>query len=87
MDRLSEEEHLRSIWRELGVGKNGYLSLPELATVCENIGMDEMSEEVSGCILILFLLQSLDINYIHIPINYISLKKLKIWRNAINESE
>ena len=50
LDPVSEEEHLKEIWRELGVGKTGYLTLPELATVCEHIGMDEMNQEV--CVLV-----------------------------------
>lgn len=46
LDPVSEEEHLKEIWRELGVGKSGYLTIQELATVCEHIGMDEMNQEV-----------------------------------------
>ncbi len=46
LDPVSEEEHLKEIWRELGVGQNGHLTLPELATVCQHIGMDEMNTEV-----------------------------------------
>lgn len=46
LDPVSEEEHLKSIWLELGVGRNGYLSMHELSTVCEHIGMEEMNEEV-----------------------------------------
>ena len=44
LDPLSEEEHLREIWRELKVGANGALSLPELVAVCQHIGMEEMNE-------------------------------------------
>ena len=47
LDPVSEEAHLREIWRELNVGTSGYIALDELAKVCEHIGMDEMSEEVS----------------------------------------
>ena len=47
LDPVSEEAHLREIWRELGVGASGYIALHELALVCEHIGMDEMSDEVS----------------------------------------
>ncbi|XP_067119469.1 ninein-like protein isoform X2 [Centruroides vittatus] len=39
------EEYLQGIWKKLGVGKDGYLNLEELARVCERIGM-EMSDEV-----------------------------------------
>ena len=46
LDPVSEEEHLKSIWRELRVGKDGYLTMEELAVVCEHIGMDEMNSEV-----------------------------------------
>ncbi|KAL3312567.1 hypothetical protein Ciccas_008843 [Cichlidogyrus casuarinus] len=41
----TEEENLRSIWKELGVGKNGLLSKEELRRVCEHIGIDDMSDE------------------------------------------
>ena len=44
---LSEEEHLRTIWRELGVGKDGYLDMSELSAVCDNIGMEEMNAQVT----------------------------------------
>ena len=46
LDQASEEEHLRAIWRDLGVGKSGSLTISELAVVCEHIGMEEMDEEV-----------------------------------------
>lgn len=46
LDPVSEEEHLRAIWKDLGVGTDGYLTLNELATVCDHIGMDEMNPEV-----------------------------------------
>ena len=42
-----EEAHLRSIWRELGVGHNGYLTLKELSKVCQHIGMNDMDGDVS----------------------------------------
>lgn len=47
MDPVSEEAHLREIWRELGVGTSGYINVDELARVCDHIGMDEMSDDVS----------------------------------------
>ncbi|XP_050404292.1 ninein [Patella vulgata] len=39
MDRLQE------IWTELGVGKDGYLTLDELSRVCNHIGMKGMTDE------------------------------------------
>ena len=48
MDPVSEEAHLREIWRELGVGTSGYINVDELARVCDHIGMDEMSDEVNN---------------------------------------
>ena len=48
MDPVSEEAHLREIWRELGVGTSGYINVEELARVCDHIGMDEMSDDVSN---------------------------------------
>ena len=48
LDPVSEEAHLREIWRELGVGQSGYITMHELGTVCEHIGMDEMTNEVCG---------------------------------------
>ncbi|XP_064624042.1 ninein-like protein isoform X26 [Lineus longissimus] len=45
MDPMSEEDHLRAIWKELGVGKGGYLTMEELAAVCEHIGMEDMNRE------------------------------------------
>ena len=47
LDPVSEEAHLREIWRELGVGTSGYINVEELARVCDHIGMDEMSDDVS----------------------------------------
>jgi Ca2+-binding EF-hand superfamily protein len=46
VDPMSEEEHLRAIWKELEVGRKGYLSLNELAAVCAHIGMEDMNKEV-----------------------------------------
>ena len=46
LDAVSEEQHLRDIWQELGVGQSGSLSLSELSTVCEHIGMEQMNPEV-----------------------------------------
>ncbi|XP_013414596.1 ninein-like protein isoform X3 [Lingula anatina] len=45
LDPVSEEQHLKAIWRELGVGQMGSLSIHELSTVCEHIGMEEMTDE------------------------------------------
>ena len=42
----TEEHHLRAIWRELGVGKTGYLTIKELSTVCQHIGMQDMDGDV-----------------------------------------
>lgn len=44
-EAAKEEEHLRSIWKLLGVGTNGYLSIKELAIVCEHIGMEAMDDK------------------------------------------
>ena len=44
----TEEEYLRGIWNNLGVGSNGYISMTELEQVCRHIGMEEMSPSV-GC--------------------------------------
>ena len=46
LDPVSEEEHLKAIWKELGVGTDGYLAMEELAIVCDHIGMEEMNSEV-----------------------------------------
>ncbi|XP_052276394.1 ninein-like protein isoform X3 [Dreissena polymorpha] len=37
-----EENYLRDIWTNLGVGKHGYIDIDELARVCNHIGMEEM---------------------------------------------
>eukprot|EP00079_Xenopus_tropicalis_P035954 XP_017949725.1 PREDICTED: ninein-like protein isoform X3 [Xenopus tropicalis] len=39
------EHQVRDIWEELGVGHNGYLNQQELATVCKNIGLKDLSKE------------------------------------------
>ncbi|XP_043552355.1 ninein-like protein isoform X2 [Chiloscyllium plagiosum] len=39
------ENHVQAIWDELGVGKNGYLSKEELATVCSNIGLKDLKDK------------------------------------------
>ncbi|KAL3873034.1 hypothetical protein ACJMK2_036196 [Sinanodonta woodiana] len=44
MDVQSEEEYLRAIWDQLGVGKQGYITLLELGQVCNHIGMEEMND-------------------------------------------
>ncbi|XP_022237498.1 ninein-like protein isoform X2 [Limulus polyphemus] len=41
----SAEEFLKSIWQKMDVGRDGYLNLEELTSVCEHIGM-EMSDDV-----------------------------------------
>lgn len=40
------EEYLREIWSQLNVGHNGYLTVSELYSVCEHIGMSVASEEM-----------------------------------------
>ncbi len=44
----SEEDYLRTTWGKLGVGKDGYLDQTQLALVCECIGMEKLSDEVSS---------------------------------------
>ncbi|XP_071996801.1 ninein-like protein isoform X3 [Engystomops pustulosus] len=39
------ENQVRDIWEELGVGHNGYLNKQELATVCKNIGLEDLCDE------------------------------------------
>ncbi|XP_063774185.1 ninein-like protein isoform X4 [Pseudophryne corroboree] len=39
------ENQVRDIWEELGIGHNGYLNRQELATVCTNIGLEDLSKE------------------------------------------
>ncbi|XP_030052142.1 ninein-like protein isoform X2 [Microcaecilia unicolor] len=39
------ENQVRDIWEELGVGKNGYLNKQDLATVCKNIGLQDLNNE------------------------------------------
>ncbi|XP_018428791.1 PREDICTED: ninein-like protein [Nanorana parkeri] len=39
------ENQVRDIWEELGIGHNGYLNRQELATVCKNIGLEDLSKE------------------------------------------
>ncbi|XP_073413575.1 ninein-like protein isoform X1 [Dendrobates tinctorius] len=39
------ENQVRDIWEELGVGHNGYLKRQELATVCKNIGLEDLCDE------------------------------------------
>lgn len=43
---------VRDIWEDLGVGNSGYLDKLELATVCKNIGLQELEKEVSGVSLL-----------------------------------
>ncbi|XP_060081776.1 ninein-like protein [Ylistrum balloti] len=42
---LTEEDYLRNIWQTLGVGQRGYITLSDLAAVCDHIGMDEMNDD------------------------------------------
>ena len=53
LDPVSEEEHLKQIWRDLKVGENGFLTIAELSAVCEHIGMSHMDEEVCGRAIII----------------------------------
>ncbi|CAI9575702.1 unnamed protein product, partial [Staurois parvus] len=39
------QKQVRDIWEELGVGHNGYLNQQELATVCQNIGLEDLNKE------------------------------------------
>ncbi|KAM8947370.1 ninein-like protein [Pelodytes ibericus] len=39
------EHQVRGIWEELAVGQNGYLNQQELATVCQKIGLQDLSKE------------------------------------------
>lgn len=39
-------EVLREIWEKQGVGKDGYLTFHELGAICENMGMEKMSDKV-----------------------------------------
>ncbi|XP_075719044.1 ninein-like protein isoform X4 [Rhinoderma darwinii] len=39
------ENQVRDIWEELGIGHNGYLNRQELATVCKNIGLEDLCDE------------------------------------------
>lgn len=51
----SEEDYLRTTWGKLGVGQDGYLDQSQLAVVCECIGMDKLSDEVSFFCVLSFL--------------------------------
>ncbi|XP_033734383.1 ninein-like protein isoform X3 [Pecten maximus] len=42
---LTEEDYLCNIWQTLGVGQRGYITLSDLAAVCDHIGMDEMNDD------------------------------------------
>ncbi|KAK3610897.1 hypothetical protein CHS0354_017499 [Potamilus streckersoni] len=44
VDMQSEEDYLRAIWDQLGVGKQGFITLLELGQVCNHIGMEEMND-------------------------------------------
>ena len=45
-DFQDEVEVLRDIWEKQGVGKDGYLTFHELGEICENMGMEKMSDKV-----------------------------------------
>lgn len=46
IDLSEEERHLLGIWKELGVGANGNLSLTELHQVCRFLNMGHMTNKV-----------------------------------------
>lgn len=50
-DDLDEAEVLRDIWSKQGVGQDGYLSYSELGAICENMGMEKMSDKVFTAVL------------------------------------
>jgi hypothetical protein len=42
----SAESYLRAIWQQLGVGRNGYLTLTELFVVCEHIQLASIDQDL-----------------------------------------
>lgn len=42
----SVRDYIRSIWKQLNVGQNGYLNVNELYSVCLGIGMTDMTEDM-----------------------------------------
>ena len=42
----SVRDYIRSIWKQLNVGQNGYLKVNELYSVCLGIGMTDMTEDM-----------------------------------------
>ncbi|XP_030855103.1 ninein-like protein isoform X2 [Strongylocentrotus purpuratus] len=48
----SEAEQVQAIWEEVGVGKDGFLNINELAVVCEHIGMEDMDRTELGNLFI-----------------------------------
>ncbi|XP_071163588.1 ninein-like protein isoform X5 [Mytilus edulis] len=44
-DFTTGEDYLRSIWKTNGIGRDGYIGIDELNTVCAYIGMEEMNDE------------------------------------------
>jgi Ca2+-binding EF-hand superfamily protein len=46
-DFTTGEDYLHSIWKNNGIGQDGYIGLEELNTVCTYIGMEEMNAEVN----------------------------------------
>ena len=47
VDPLAGEQHVKELWKCLGIGENGYLTVSELGRVCRHIGMEEMKDWVS----------------------------------------
>ncbi|XP_071833057.1 uncharacterized protein [Apostichopus japonicus] len=41
----TEKDQVQKIWEDVGVGKDGFLDMDELAIVCEHIGMEDMDKE------------------------------------------
>lgn len=44
VDPQAGEQHVKELWKCLGIGENGYLTVSELGTVCRHIGMEEMKD-------------------------------------------
>lgn len=45
-NQTTEKDQVQKIWEDVGVGKDGFLDIDELAIVCEHIGMEDMDREV-----------------------------------------
>lgn len=50
----TEKDQVQKIWEDVGVGKDGFLDMDELAIVCEHIGMEDMDKEVRGTALVYY---------------------------------